>query len=201
MSAETISEALKEKFSRHFSKYGELTAEEKAAIHESMQVKTFDRGRILVSPGEMLRETYFILEGLVRSYYLTGNDEVTTAFFAEEEWVLSPGDGETAQPSPTGLVCMERTLVVTGNEKTARQLFEKFPRFESVAMSIVQEAFFAQQTRHTEWISQSAEQRYLTLINQHPALLQRVSQYHIASYIGVKPESLSRIRKRIAGQI
>jgi CRP-like cAMP-binding protein len=195
-----LTEVFKERFSRHFSKYGELTAEEKAAIHESMQLKEFDRGRILVSPGETLRETYFILEGLVRSYYFTGNDEVTTAFFAEDEWVLSPGDGDTARPSPTGLVCMERTLVVTGNEKTARQLFEKFPRFESVAMAIVQEAFFAQQTRHTEWITQSAEQRYLSLQKQRPAIFQRVSQYHIASYIGVKPESLSRIRKRIAEQ-
>lgn len=195
-----LTEALKEKFSRHFSKYGDLTAEEKAAIHESMQVKEFDRGRILVSPGDTLRETYFILEGLVRSYYLTGNDEVTTAFFAEEEWVLSPGDGVTALPSPTGLVCMEQTLVVTGNEKSARLLFEKFPRFESVAMAIVQDAFFTQQARHTEWITQSAEQRYLALQKQRPDIFQRVSQYHIASYIGVKPESLSRIRKRIAGQ-
>ncbi|MCU0434260.1 MAG: Crp/Fnr family transcriptional regulator [Bacteroidia bacterium] len=191
---------LKENFSRHFSKYGPLSHDEKAAIHESMLVKEFPRGYMLATQGEIMRDTYFVLSGLVRQYHLNNGEELTTAFFTEDQWIISPGDSAVPVASAYFLVCAEPTLLVAGNEKAAMQLFEKFPRFEAVARAILQDAFIAQQRTHNEWIAQTPEQRYHTLMQQRPAILQRVPQYHIASYIGVKPESLSRIRKRIAAQ-
>lgn len=196
----SVSETLKENFSNHFSKYGSLTNDEKTAIHESMIVRKFPRDFTLVNDGEVLRETYYVLQGLIRRYTLLDGEDTTTAFYTENQWILSPGDGMLAAPFSGNLVCMEETLVVVGNEQSAIKLFANHPRFESVARSIVQEALFQQERFHTTWITQTPEQRYVSLSEQRPDLLQRVSQYHIASYIGIKPESLSRIRKRIATQ-
>ncbi|MFZ4544064.1 MAG: hypothetical protein ACOYOA_08455 [Saprospiraceae bacterium] len=76
-------------------------------------------------------------------------------------------------------------------------MFKSFPRFETISR-IVMETVFAEQMKFmTSYLTDSPEQRYLHLLNTRPNIFQRVPQYQIASYIGVKPESLSRIRKRM----
>lgn len=92
---------------------------------------------------------------------------------------------------------MEDTSLVIGNEQKAQELFKKFPRFETFARVVMEKSFTEQQQLMTSYRTDTPEQRYLKLLKLRPDLFQRVSQYHLASYIGVKPESLSRIRKRI----
>ncbi|MBV6652439.1 MAG: hypothetical protein KI786_01700, partial [Mameliella sp.] len=77
-------------------------------------------------------------------------------------------------------------------------LFRKFPRFETISRAIMERAFAEQKAALTSYYTDSPEQRYLRLIQAKPDLVQRIPQYHLASYIGVKPESLSRIKKRMA---
>ncbi|MBK7174999.1 MAG: hypothetical protein IPH84_17640 [Bacteroidales bacterium] len=93
---------------------------------------------------------------------------------------------------------MEDCILVSGNEQKARELFERFPKLETISRKIVESAFSEIQKSILFYHSETPEQRYLSLVDKYPGILQRVPQYHIASYIGVKPESLSRIRKRVA---
>ncbi|MEZ4949871.1 MAG: hypothetical protein R2784_10850 [Saprospiraceae bacterium] len=93
---------------------------------------------------------------------------------------------------------MEDTTVVEGDEKQAQELFKNFPRFETISRTIMEAAFAEQRDALNSYYTDSPEQRYLKLLNSRPDLFQRIPQYHLASYIGVKPESLSRIRKRLA---
>lgn len=191
---------MENKFISYFSKISQLSVEESNAIAESMCIKTFKKGDYLLKEGQKSIDTYFIMEGCVREYIVIDGEEKTTNFFTEEQWVISLNNFGYQTPSETNLICVEDTTVSVGNEEQARKMFEKFPRFETISRAIVEADFAEHKKQLTSYLTDSPEQRYLKLLKSRPDIFQRVPQYQIASYIGVKPESLSRIRKRIIQQ-
>lgn len=100
-------------------------------------------------------------------------------------------------PSDYNLLCIEDSSVVVGNELKANEIFKQFPHLEIISRKIMETVFLEQQKFMTTFITDKPEQRYLNLLKSRPDIFQRVPQYDIATYIGVKPESLSRIRKKI----
>lgn len=189
---------MKDKFLNYFSRISTLSKEEGEAITESMQTKTFKKSEFLLQAGQLSVNTYFILEGCVREYILAEGEEKTTNFFTEEQWVISLNSFTSQNVANHNWVCMEDTTVVVGNEEQGQALFKRFPRFETISRTIMEAAFAEQRDALASYYTDSPEQRYLKLQKSRPDLFQRIPQYHLASYIGVKPESLSRIRKRIA---
>ncbi|KFE71988.1 Crp/Fnr family transcriptional regulator [Hyalangium minutum] len=101
-------------------------------------------------------------------------------------------------PADHFLVCAEDTTVVVGTEQREQDLYRRFPRFESISRRVMQKVLAEQQERFASYLTDGPEQRYLKLSKTRPEIFQRIPQYQLASYIDVKPESLSRIRKRIA---
>ncbi len=187
-----------EKFINYFSKISPLSKEESEAIVESMETKAFKRGVFLLKEGQVSVNTFFILKGCVREYVLSDGEEKTTNFFSEGQWAIALNDLSPRGSANHNWVCTEETTVVVGNEQQAQKLFERFPRFETISRTIMEAAFVEQKEALASYYTDSPEQRYLKLLKSRPKLVQRIPQYHLASYIGVKPESLSRIRKRIA---
>ncbi len=183
----------------HFSRISPLSPEEAAAIAESAVVKSYSQGAVLLREGQIATESYFVLQGLVRQYSLVDGEERTTGFFTEGQWVISL-TGFEDQPSVHYWVCEEDTTVVLGNDHSAQALFSKYPGLETIARKVLENVFAEYQQKITTYLTQTPEQRYLRLLESKPGLLQRIPQYQLASYIGVKPESLSRIRKRIASK-
>ena len=188
---------LKNKFVNYFSRISPLSEEESNAIMENMCIKTFKKGAFLLKEGQMSVDTYFILEGCVREYIVVDGEEKTTNFFTEEQWVISLNSFGSQNVTAHNLVCVEDTTVSIGNEQQAQEMFKKFPRFETISRAIVEADFAKHKNLLTCFLTDSPEQRYLKLLKTRPDLFQRIPQYQLASYIGVKPESLSRIRKRI----
>lgn len=189
---------MKNKFVDYFSRISPLSKEESEGIAESMRTKTFKKGEYLLKEGQISASTYFILEGCVREYILTDGEEKTTNFFTEEQWAISLNSFTPQNPAKHNWICVEDTTVVVGDEQQAQVLFKRFPRFETISRTIMQAAFAEQKEALASYYTDSPEQRYLKLLKSRPGLVQRIPQYQLASYIGVKPESLSRIRKRIA---
>ncbi|HPG07654.1 MAG TPA: Crp/Fnr family transcriptional regulator [Saprospiraceae bacterium] len=186
------------KFVNYFSKISPLSQEESEGIAQSMRTKSYKKGDFILKEGQTSINTYFVLQGCIREYILIDGEEKTTNFFTEEQWAISLNGFTPQNPAKHNWVCAEDTTVVVGDEQQAQDLFKRFPRFETISRAIMEAAFAEQKESLASYYTDSPEQRYLKLIRSRPGLVQRVPQYHLASYIGVKPESLSRIRKRIA---
>lgn len=191
---------MKDKFIKYFSQISPLSPEEEAAIADSMVTVHFRKGDHLLKVGQRSMNTYFVLEGCIREYVITDGEDKTTNFYTEGQWAMSLNSFSPEGEATHNWVCMEDTAVVRGDEEQAQALFQRFPRFETISRTIMEAAFAEQKKTLTSFFTDSPEERYLKLLQTNPELFQRIPQYHIASYIGIKPESLSRIRKRINDQ-
>jgi len=180
----------------YFMQFGQLTPDEIKVLEDSIEVIELPKGEVLIKEGQKHSKSYFILKGLVRQYKLIDGEELTTRFFKENEWIIVPEFSGSV--SKEYLVCLENTNLIWGNEKKALELFQIYPKFENISRAMLERALAEQQEMLSSYITGSPEERYLRLMKTSPDILQRVPQYYIASYIGVKPESLSRIRKRLS---
>jgi len=174
-----------------------LSAEECEALDKYIPVKSFKRGTILLRPGSVANESYYNLKGCVRHYYMIDGEERTTFFYTENQSIASMNSYVNRTPSNHYLECVEDSILAVLNYDKEKELYQLFPKLESICRISVEEDFGEQQDILATHLTTSPEERYLNLLNTRPELLQRVPQYHLASYLGVKPESLSRIRKRI----
>jgi CRP-like cAMP-binding protein len=182
----------------YFSTILPLSTEESAAITESMCIRTFPEGTVLLQAGQIATECYFVLSGCVRQYYLIDGAEITSNFFTEEQWAVSLKSFSQQVPADHYFACSGETTLVIGNAEKEKALYQQFPRLETITRKVIEQAFSEQQQHLATYMTDTPEQRYLHLLASRPGLVQRVPQYQLASYIGVTPESLSRIRKRIA---
>jgi CRP-like cAMP-binding protein len=186
------------KLINYLQKITNLTAEESNLLSDSMVEKQLKKGSFLIKEGQYENDSFFVTEGLVRQYKIVEGDEITTNFFTEEQWIINFETVEGKTISKYNLLCVEDTTVVIGDEEKAVELFKQFPKFERVSRQIMETVFKEQQEQMVSHLTDKPEKRYLKLLKTRPDIFQRVAQYDIASYIGVKPESLSRIRKKLA---
>lgn len=175
-----------------------LSEEEAKAIDELIPIKTFPKGTVLLKQGQIAKDSYFNLKGLVRLYYLIDGEEKTIQFFTEGDPIASLSSYHHQTPSPHYLECVEACTLTILNFEKEQELIKKVPAFESICRISIEQEFGKNQEILANYMIKSPEQRYLDLQNERPELLNRVPQYILASYLGVKPESLSRIRKRLA---
>jgi len=185
------------KLINYFLRITNLSINEIEVLTESMVIKEYPKGSFLAKEGQFNIDTYFVLEGCIRQFKIIDGDDITTNFFTEEQWIISNELADTKSQSDYYLICVEDSSVVIGNEKKAQEIFKQFPHLEIVSRKIMETVFIEQQSFLTTFITDKPEQRYLKLLESRPDIFQRVPQYDIATYIGVKPESLSRIRKKI----
>jgi CRP-like cAMP-binding protein len=175
-----------------------LNEEQANAVTECIPIKTFEKGHILLREGQVSNESYFNIKGLVRKYYLVDGEEKTTEFYVEKDAISSLQSYNLNVPANHYLECIEDCRLALLSREKEQELFKRVPNFESLCRVSVEEELGAYQDKLAQFMISSPEKRYLDLMENRPDLLQRVPQYHLASYLGVKPESLSRIRKRIA---
>ncbi len=178
------------------SKYVELTDEEKNVLLSLDIFHSVKKGTILLKEGQQSEYSYFVLKGCIRTYYVVDGEEKTTAFYTELD-ALTPHCVVNKTPAEYYVSCVEDCILLISDEQMGMEVNSKFPKFESLCKTLSEELLVKQQIDFDEFKLFSPEQRYLNLIQKRPDLLQRVPQHQIASYLGIKPQSLSRLRARI----
>jgi CRP-like cAMP-binding protein len=188
---------MEQKLIQYFSRIMPLSDVEASAIAGTMRIQEYKKGTVLLREGQISAEAYFVLEGCVRQYFLVDGEEKTTNFFTDEQWVISINSFSQNMPSTHFMACATDAYLVVGNRAEEEALYKQFPRFETISRKVMEKIFAEQQAIMASYTTDTPEQRYIKLLESRPELFQIIPQYQLASYIGVKPESLSRIRKRI----
>lgn len=178
------------------AKYVSLTDDEKNAITSLDIFRSVKKGTVLLKEGEKSKESYFVLNGCIRTYYIIDGEEKTTAFYTEMEG-LTPQCVINRGQSEYFVSCLEDTILIVSNADMEAETNAKFPKFETLCRKISEERLAKQQLDFDGFKTSSPEQRYLNLLEKRPDLIQRVPQHQLASYLGIKPQSLSRLRARI----
>jgi len=178
------------------SKYVTLTEDEKNAIVSLDIFHSVKKGTILLREGQKSKDSYFVLKGCIRTYYVLDGDEKTTAFYTELE-ALTPNCVISKNPSEYYVSCVEDAMLLVSNTDMEAEINSKFPKFETMCRMFAEELLAKQRIDFDEFKTSSPEQRYLNLLHKRPDLIQRVPQHQLASYLGIKPQSLSRLRARI----
>ncbi|MBN8670590.1 MAG: Crp/Fnr family transcriptional regulator [Chitinophagales bacterium] len=181
----------------YLSKHIKLSPRQKELIEKCTIVKSYTKGTILLRQGNIANESYFVLKGIVRSYAINDNEQETTIEFYPEEQAIIPLTYGKRIPSTHFLECLEDCTLIINNPEYEQEMFAKYPEFESICR-VMGEVMMAQlQESFTDYKTRKPEERYLYIMEHRPTLLQRVPLYQLASYLGIKPESLSRLRKRL----
>lgn len=174
-----------------------LNEKQRAVVMDLVTVHNFSKGSMLRHEGEIDTTCYSIVIGCVRQYYVVDGEEKTTFFYTENQTIFRPRGFSSESPASHFLSCVEDTTLTCITRSNEQILFERCPEFQSLSRQSMEEEIGTYQEMLALYITSSPEGRYLNLLKHRPELLNRVPQYMLASYLGVRPESLSRIRKRI----
>jgi len=188
---------LKEKIRTLVSQIEILNEEEVELIVEKTIVDAFKKGTLLLKEGQIPTKCYMVVEGCVREYLIVDGIEKSTAFYTEgEKFAAYVNEGKNV-PSKHYWECIEDCVLTISNQDFEDELRSMLPRLDAVIQQIAMEKLRMAKEEWSQFVSSSPEERYLNLLETKPSLLNRVPHNQIASYLGMKPQSLSRIRKRI----
>jgi|AVFP01.1.fsa_nt_gi CRP-like cAMP-binding protein len=166
-------------------------------LQEYIPIVHYKKGSILLKEGEISKDSYFNFRGCVRMFYNINGVEKTANFYTENKFITVFDSYTQKKPSEVYLECIEDCTLAKISFDSEQELLKKFPKLEVLSRLILEEELSTYQNIVATFVSLSPEERYVNLMENRPELLNRIPQYYLSSYLGVSPESLSRIRKRI----
>lgn len=182
----------------YLQKQAGVSLEQIEQLQDLIVNKTFEKGEMLLEKGEVSSYVYFVEEGLLRFFSISKEGKEHIIQFAPEGWFVTERNSICYnEPSEYYIDACERTTVVLLNQKFIDKASELSPQFRSYNERLLQNHIRQLQKRINLLIGANAEERYLEFINLYPNLMLRVPQWMIASYLGITPESLSRVRKNL----
>lgn len=183
---------------KYMTKFTSLSDEEQQAIVDDILIEEYKKGTVLLRQGDVPTKCYFVLKGIVRQYLIDeAGKEVTSNFFTEEQAVSIFNRHQQNKPSAYTLTCLEDCILVVGELDDEKGMFNKHLQLESMVRIMVEENLGEVQDELTSFIASAPEERYKALLRKRPHLVNRVPQHQLATYLGITPESLSRIKKRV----
>ena len=180
----------------HIKNYIPLSSIEFEAIYQAMNREFFKKRETIVRAGEPCEHFYFVLSGSLRTFTTDerGHEHIFHLAF-EDWWASDLFSFITGDMAFFSIEALEDTEVLSIHRDAYEVLLSSYPKFERFFRLLMQNAYVASQRRTMDIMSLSAEKRYLQLTQKHPQMELRVAQHHIASFLGITPEALSRIKR------
>lgn len=182
---------------KNISRHINLTKEEEDYFKSILKHRVLRKRQYLLQAGDVCRYENYIIKGCLRAYTVDNKGEEHIAMFGMEDWWISDlYSFLTETPATQHIDALEDSEVFSIEKKDLENLYKEVPKFDRLMRILLQNAFVTNQNRILASISQTAEEQYLAFIQKYPSLEQRVPQHQIASYLGITPETISRIRKQ-----
>lgn len=186
-----------EHLAEHINKFIPISNNDLAVIFPFFKPFHLKKKEYLLRQNEVCRQIAFIHKGCIRNYHIDKNGNEHIIYFGIEDWWIGDMQSFFLQiPSMFNVQALEDCELLTSTKADFEGAFEALPDFEKFYRMKTQTAYTSSQKSVVEK-AETAEERYLKLFKNAPSLLQRVPQHYLASYLGIKPQSLSRIRKKI----
>ena len=187
-----------EKLIAHLRKSISLTEDETKIISDSFSLVKLKKKEILLFAGDHSSHMRFISEGCLRSYYMDQDAKEHIIQFGIEDWWINDLYGYlTNTPSKQFIQAIEPSTVLQVHKDRLNELFDSVPALERFFRLKFQKAYVSLQERTINTMSKTAEERYIEFRSKYRDIEQRIPQYMIASYLGITPEFLSSLRKKI----
>lgn len=168
-------------------------------ISDNLKTINVSRNNYLLKEGDFCSDIFFVDKGLLRQYSIDEKGKEHILTFAPETWFVTDRESSFfAQPTPYYIQAVEETTVTVIDDHLLNMLSEHFPSFTKFNTQLLHSHIRQLQARINLLLSASAEDRYLNFIKVYPDIFQRVPQAMVASYLGITPESLSRVRRDLA---
>ncbi|MEI2393854.1 Crp/Fnr family transcriptional regulator [Paenibacillus phytohabitans] len=189
---------MKHRLLQYMTRLTSFSEEQQQAILEEILVEEYSKGATLLRQGEVPGHCYFVLKGCVRQHSVdvTGRD-ITSNFYTEEQAIAIFNAHKEDASSEYSLTCLEDCVLVVGALNTEREMYARHTQLELMTRRMIEENFGQVQAEFAAFIAASPEDRLKALLHRRPGLISRVPQHQLASYLGMTPESLSRIKKRL----
>jgi len=181
------------------AKHITLTEKEKEYFTSLLHYQTLKRKDFLLQEGEICRYSTFVLDGALKGYTVDkeGNEHILS-FALKDWWIADMYSYISQKPGTLNIEAVADSDVVMLSKENQEMLYAKVPKFERFFRILVENSLVASQQRLIDNLSSTAEDRYLHFIKKYPLIPSCVPQHNIASYLGITPEFLSKIRARLA---
>jgi CRP-like cAMP-binding protein len=184
---------------KNLSRHVSLTGEEVQTITSCFRHRKFRKRQYILQQGDVSRNETYIVSGLTRTYEVDDKGQEHVVQFGPEDWWV--GDMYsylTDTPSQFNIDCMEDTEVLQISKANQEMLYREVPKLERHFRIMIQNAYVSSLKRISSNLSKSAAERYDEFLTRYPCIGQRVPNHQIASYLGITPQSLSRVRRKAA---
>ena len=187
---------MKEQIKRYFGRYVEFTDTEMNGIYSELKVRDFQKKEFLLKENTVCKYNYFIVKGVIRSYYIDekGNEKITQ-FAIDNWWVTNMESFLKETPSTQYLQALEETTVLYLSKEALEKLYSKYPKLERLFRIITENMLIANLRKSDIFLQMRSKERYINFAKTFPDFMQRVPQYMIASYLEITPEYLSELRR------
>ncbi len=163
-------------------------------LHDTFSYKKIPRKKLFLKAGDKLKHVGFIIKGLFKYYYIDYEGRKKIKYFvAENDFVLSLTSLIENIPSLFFIEALEDSEVLAAPVDKMIKFINYDPTWKEIYKSILEKNYIIKEKREAEFLLCNAEERYLRFINDNPGIYKRIKRHYIASYLGIAPESLSRI--------
>ena len=174
-----------------------FTDSDLGSVLKHFETKSIKKKTKILEAGTTAKEVYFILNGCIRLFYNKDGEDISAYFFTEKMFAGAYDSFISQKPSRHSIETLEDCQVLAISYKALQELFFEFPKMNEFVRKVLEERFVSLHELFTSQILDSPEERYLNLLKERPDIIQRIPQHQIATFLGITPVSLSRIRKRV----